>query len=74
MTKQNSLYEEMKQFQSEKKIYFLVLVLVGLLGLIVPVIPGLLLIGLGIALISPRHGTALLEKIKNWIRSFISGF
>lgn len=74
MAKQNSLLDEMKQFQSEKKIYVVVLILVGLLGLVLPVIPGLLFIGLGIALISPRHGTALFEKIKNWFKSTFSGF
>lgn len=74
MAKQNSLYEEIKRFQSEKKIYFVILILVGLLGLVFPVIPGLLLIGLGIALISPKHGTELMEKIKNRFKSIISGF
>jgi len=69
MSKRNSLYEEMKKFQKEKKLYFFVLSGVGLLGLIFPVIPGMFLIGLGITLISPKHGEALLNRIKKWFKS-----
>ena len=69
MKEKNSLYEEIKKFQKEKKIYFVILILVGLLGLIFPVIPGLFLIGLGIALISPKYGEALLNKTKQWLKS-----
>jgi len=67
MIKRKSLYEEMKTFQSQKKIYFIILIIVGLVGLIFPVIPGLLLIGLGIALISFSYGDFLLNKIKKWL-------
>ena len=67
MEKKNSLYDEIKKFQSEKKFYIIALILLGCLGLIFPIIPGLLLIGLGIALISPKYGEALLKKIKQWI-------
>ncbi len=69
MKKKNSLYEEIKKFQKEKKIYFVILILVGLLGLIFPVIPGIFLIGLGIVLISPKYGEVLLNKIKQWLKS-----
>ena len=69
-----SLYTEMKQFQSEKKKYIVVLMLLGVLGLIFPVIPGLLFIGLGIALISPKHGEVFLAKIKDWLKSLTVNF
>ncbi len=69
MKKKNSLYEEIKKFQKEKKIYFVILIFVGLLGLIFPVIPGIFLIGLGIVLISPKYGEVLLNKIKQWLKS-----
>ena len=74
MEKKNSLYDEMKKFHSEKKIYIIALIIVGVLGLILPIIPGLLLIGVGIALISPKYGEALLEKIKRWFNSLIANF
>jgi len=74
MEKKNSLYDEMKKFQREKKNYIIALILLGILGLIFPFIPGLLLIGLGIALISPKHGEALLEKTKQWFNSILANF
>lgn len=69
MVKKQSLYEEIKKFQREKKLYFLVLIFLGLLGLIFPVIPGLLLIGLGITLMAPQYGEAAMKKVKNWWKS-----
>lgn len=70
MEKKKSLFEEMKKFQGEKQYYIVALIMAGILGLIFPIIPGLLLIGMGIALLSPKHGDAFLTKIKNgfhWI-------
>ncbi len=72
MEKKNSLYDEMKKFQNEKKNYVIALFILGILGLIFPIIPGLLLIGLGVALISPKYGEALLEKIKKWFNSIVA--
>lgn len=74
MSKRNSLYEEMKNFQKEKKLYFFLLIVVGLLGLIFPVIPGLFLIAVGIALISPRHGDKILNRLKKWVKSFKTSY
>ncbi len=67
MRRRNSLYEEMKKFQEEKKVYFFLLLALGMLGLVFPVIPGLLLIGLAIALISPRYA----EILQQWIKRVI---
>ena len=69
MKKKKSLYDEMKKFQDEKKYYVIVLLVLGILGLIFPIIPGLLLIGLAIALISPKHGEFFLKKIKSMFNS-----
>lgn len=74
MKKKSSLIDEMKKFREEKKYYIIALFILGILGLIFPVIPGLLLIGLGIMLISPKHGEALLEKIKKWFNSILVKF
>ncbi|MBL7095907.1 hypothetical protein ISS22_18325 [candidate division KSB1 bacterium] len=71
MKKNSSLTDEIKQFQKEKKWYATALMSVGMLGLALPVIPGLLLIAAGVALISPKYGNELLEKIKNWIKSLV---
>jgi len=71
MEKNSSLTEEIKQFQKEKKWYVTALMSVGMLGLVLPVIPGLFLIAAGVTLISPKYGNELLEKIKNWIKSLV---
>lgn len=69
MKKRESLFEEIKKFQGQKKFYFIILIMVGLIGLVFPVIPGLLLIGLGIALISPKYGDIFLNKVRKWLSS-----
>lgn len=74
MKNKKSLYDEMKKFQDEKKYYIIVLLVLGILGLIFPVIPGLLLIGMAIALISPKHGEIFLKKIKGWFNSIAANF
>jgi len=72
MKKNKRLTDEIKQFQKEKKWYGTGLMSLGMLGLILPVIPGLFLIASGVALISPKYGEELLEKIKAWIKSFVN--
>lgn len=74
MSKRSSLYKEMKNFQKEKKFYIFLLIGVGLLGLIFPVIPGLFLIGIGVALISPRHGEKMLNRFKKWLTSLKTSY
>ncbi len=71
MKKNSSLTDEIKQFQKEKKWYATALMSVGMLGLVLPVIPGLLLIAAGVALISPKYGNELFEKIKAWVKSLV---
>lgn len=68
MADKKTLYDEMKKFQNEKKMYVIVLILLGCVGLILPVLPGLLLIGLGFVMISPYHGSVLLDKVKEKLR------
>lgn len=69
--KKKSLYDEIKEFHKEKKKYVLLLFLGGILGLIFPVIPGLLLLWLGVALLDPVNGEKLMNKAKDWIKAFV---
>ncbi len=69
MKKKKSLYEEMKKFQDEKKFYGIFLLVLGILGLIFPIIPGWLLIGMAVAIISPKHGEIILKKIKSFFNA-----
>lgn len=74
MKHKHSLYEEMKKFQEEKKVYIIVLFVLGGIGLIFPVIPGLMLIGLAIALMSPKLAEMLQAKIKRIIHLIAANF
>lgn len=44
----------------------LALLMLGLIGLFVPILQGWLLIFLAIPLISPEHGRRMIAKIKEW--------
>ncbi|NOZ60589.1 MAG: hypothetical protein GXO74_02800 [Calditrichaeota bacterium] len=68
--KQRSLYDEIKEFHKEKKKYVIALFFFGILGLILPVIPGILLLGMGVALLDQKRGEELIKKIKDWFRTF----
>ncbi|MDZ7263125.1 MAG: hypothetical protein ONB16_00980 [candidate division KSB1 bacterium] len=69
MKKKYSLYDEMKEFNKQKKLYAVILLVIGMFGLIFPIIPGLLFIGLAIALFSPQLATALMAKLRSWFKS-----
>jgi len=74
MKRKYSLYEEMKDYYRKKKVYAIGLISVGIVGLVLPVIPGILLIGMGLALLSPKYGTELIVKAKNWFKSLLPEF
>lgn len=74
MKKKYSLYEEMKDFNRKKKLYVIGLISLGILGLVLPVIPGLLLIGMGLTLLSPKYGSELIVKAKTWFKSLLPQF
>lgn len=74
MKRKKSLYEEMKKFQEEKKGYFIILLALGVLGLVLPVIPGLWLIGLAVALVFPRCYEMLQQLIKKIINFVAANF
>ncbi|MDZ7331604.1 MAG: hypothetical protein ONB31_06470 [candidate division KSB1 bacterium] len=62
----------MKRFQEEKKFYVIILLSVGVLGLVFPLIPGLLLIGLAVALMAPKSAEVLQQRIKRIIEAVAS--
>lgn len=74
MGRKNSLYEEMKKFQEEKKFYIIILLSIGALGLVFPLIPGLLLIGSAVALIAPKSAEVLQRRIKKIIETVTSSW
>jgi len=64
--KTNPLWEDIKKFSGNKFSLAVILVLIGLLGVIIPIIPGILFFLFAIALFKP----GLMSKIRSKIKSF----
>lgn len=63
--KKRSLQEEISQFQKDKKRLIPGLLMLGILGLIFPIIPGVALLCVGVLLLSPRHGEGILNRFRD---------
>ena len=61
----NPLWEDIKKFSGNKYSLATILVLIGLLGIFIPVIPGLLFFLFAIALFKPGLMTKIRSKIKS---------
>ena len=59
------LVDEIRDFQKNKKKLIPVLVVLGILGLFLPILPGVALLFFGFLLIFPREGENLLKKIRS---------
>ena len=65
----NPLWEEILRFSRNKYILAILLVIVGILGFVVPVIPGFLLILFAVALFKPGLMKKIREKLNAVLRS-----
>ena len=43
----------------------LITLCIGIIGLLIPIIPGWLFLGLALIILSPEHGKKFIERIKN---------
>jgi len=59
------LVDEIRDFQKNKKKLIPVLVVLGILGLFLPILPGAALLFFCFLLIFPREGENLLKKIRS---------
>jgi len=59
------LVDEIRDFQKNKKKLIPVLVVLGILGLFLPILPGVALLFFGFLLIFPREGEKLLKKLRS---------
>ncbi len=60
----NPLWEDILEFHKNRKLLGIILVILGSVGLLLPILPGVLVIILGLALLAPdKFGSVL-----NWMR------
>ena len=58
------LVDEIKDFRKNKKKLIPVIIVLGILGLFLPILPGIALLFFGFLLIFPKDGDNLLNKIR----------
>ena len=63
--RKKDLVDEIRDFQKNKKKLIPVLVVLGILGLFLPILPGVALLFFGFLLIFPREGENLLKKVRS---------
>ena len=63
-TTRKSLRAQISEFQRQKNKTVSVLIGLGLVGLVIPIIPGLAFLGLAFLLLFPRRGDNILRKLK----------
>ena len=59
------LVDEIKDFRQNKKKLIPVVIVLGILGLLLPILPGVALLFFGFLLIFPKEGDNLLNKIRS---------
>jgi uncharacterized membrane protein YbaN (DUF454 family) len=62
------LFQEIRDFQNKKKLIVPALLLVGVAGLFLPVLPGVAIIALALLLLFPRRGEEILARLKRAFR------
>ena len=64
MTQRDALWEDIARFSKKKYKIATILIILGLSGLILPVIPGLLLLAVGVFILKPEWFAKLREKLR----------
>lgn len=62
------LNDEIKEFQIHKKKLIPVLIIVGLLGLALPILPGVAILFLAFLLLFPKEGDNFLKRIRGFFK------
>lgn len=66
--KRKMLLDEIREFQSAKKVIISGLVLLGVLGLLLPILPGTAFLLLAFLLVFPKDGERILNRIRKALR------
>ncbi|MFQ5649354.1 MAG: hypothetical protein ACE5IY_05380 [bacterium] len=68
--KKKRLAEEIKEFQQNKKMLIPILVVLGVLGLILPILPGIAFLFLAYVLVFPRQGQQAIVRIRKYLKNW----
>ncbi|MFQ5706426.1 MAG: hypothetical protein ACE5HO_03205 [bacterium] len=61
------MVEEIREFQKNKNRLGALFIFFGVLGLVLPILPGIALLALGLLLVFPRQGEAYVQRIRSFI-------
>jgi hypothetical protein len=64
----NPLWQDIKKFSGNKYNLALIFIMIGLLGIVIPIIPGLLFFLFAFALFKPGLMTKIRSRIKSFFR------
>ena len=67
--RKKDLVDEIKDFKENKKKLIPVVIVLGILGLFLPLLPGVVLLFFGFLLIFPKEGENLLKKIRSQFKN-----
>ena len=67
--RKKDLVDEIKDFKENKKKLIPVVIVLGILGLFLPILPGVALLFFGLLLILPKEGENLLKKIRSQFKN-----
>ena len=67
MKKNQTLFDEIRTFQKQKFLIIPIIVLFGLLGLFLPIVPGITLLFFAFIILFPRKGEILIKKLRNFL-------
>ncbi|MFQ5674908.1 MAG: hypothetical protein ACE5G1_03345 [bacterium] len=66
-----ALVDEIRDFQQNKKVAIPIILSLGVLGLLLPILPGVALLFLGFLLLFPRDGEKAIKKIRDKIDRYL---
>ena len=70
-TSKKPLIEQLKSFRKWRNWIAIPLIAIGVISLLLPVLPGILIIFLGIMLINPELADRIREKVTNLKKKFV---
>ena len=71
MISKKTLRDEILNFNEKKYVFLIPLAIIGIIGLLIPIIPGLLILFLVFAIVAPDKANDTVRKVRDWIQTVI---